>query len=30
MNTLDEIVYEVLNELMRFRTLFKFNQGCPQ
>jgi putative nucleotidyltransferase with HDIG domain len=30
MNALDEIVYEVLNELMRFRTLFKFNQGYPQ
>jgi len=29
-NVLDEIVYEVLNELMRVRTLFKFNQGYPQ
>lgn len=30
MNVLDEIVYDVLNELMRVRTLFKFNQGYPQ
>jgi putative nucleotidyltransferase with HDIG domain len=30
MNALDEIVYEVLNELMRIRTLFKFEQGYPQ
>jgi putative nucleotidyltransferase with HDIG domain len=29
MNALDEIVYEVLNELMRVRTLFKFNQEHP-
>ena len=30
MNALDEIVYEVLNELMKVRTLFKFNQECCQ
>jgi putative nucleotidyltransferase with HDIG domain len=30
MNALDDIVYEVLDELMRLRTLFKFNQEYPQ
>jgi HD-like signal output (HDOD) protein len=30
MNLLDKIVYEVLNELLKVRTLFKFPQGCPQ
>jgi hypothetical protein len=30
MNALDEIMYEVLNELLRVRTLFKFKQGYPQ
>ncbi len=27
---LDQIVYEVLNELLKVRTLFKFHQGHPQ
>lgn len=30
MSLLDKIVYEVLNELLKVRTLFKFPQGCPQ
>ena len=30
LNLLDQIVYEVLNELLKVRTLFKFHQGGPQ
>jgi hypothetical protein len=30
LSILDKIVYEVLNELLKVRTLFKFHQGCPQ
>ena len=30
LSLLDRIVYEVLNELLKVRTLFKFHQGCPQ
>lgn len=27
---LDNIVYDVINELLKIRTLFKFHEGCPQ
>jgi HD-like signal output (HDOD) protein len=30
LSTLDKIVYDVLNELLKVRTLFKFHQDCPQ
>jgi len=30
LSLLDKIVYEVLHELLKVRTLFKFHQGCPQ
>jgi len=30
LSLLDKIVYEVLNELLKVRTLFKFHQGCFQ
>jgi len=30
LSLLDRIVYDVLNELLKVRTLFKFHEGCPQ
>jgi hypothetical protein len=30
LSLLDRIVYEVLNELLKVRTLFKFREGSPQ
>jgi hypothetical protein len=30
LSLLDQIVYDVLNELLKVRTLFKFREGSPQ